>query len=68
MKIDFYEEFPTKENLQKLKLIDFSSRIFIAAHSLKEFKEFEKKVKKIYKNIKTAYWPIIENSYWNLNY
>lgn len=63
MQIDFYSEFPAK-NLQKLKLITFPSRIFIAAHSLKEFQKLEKQVKKINKKIKTAYWPLIKNSYW----
>lgn len=64
MKIDFYEEFPNKKNLEKLKLIKFETRLFIAAKSLKEFKEFEKKAKKINKKIECAYWPIVKNSYW----
>ena len=64
MKIDFYEEFPTKENLSKLKLIKFKSRLFIAAKSLLEFKNLEKQTKKIKGNIECAYWPIVKNSYW----
>ena len=64
MKIDFYEEFPTKANIKKLKLIKFSSRLFIAKKSLNEFKKLEKQIKKINKNIECAYWPIIKNSYW----
>jgi hypothetical protein len=64
MKIDFYVEFPTKKNLEKLKLITWPCKIFIAAHSLNEFQKFEKQAKKINKNIKTAYWPIVKNSYW----
>jgi hypothetical protein len=64
MKIDFYAEFPTKKNLEKLKLINWPCKIFIAAHSLKEFQKFEKQAKKINKRIKIAYWPIVKNSYW----
>ena len=64
MKIDFYEEFPTEKNLQKLKLIKFSCRLFVAAKSLKEFLEIQKEVEKINRKIECAYWPIIKNSYW----
>ncbi len=64
MKIEFYEEFPNKKNLEKLKLIKFKTRLFIAAKSIKEFQEFEKQAKKIKKDVEVAYWPIIKNSYW----
>lgn len=64
MQINFYEEFPTKENLEKLKLIKFPTKIFIATKSVKEFQELKKQVKKINKKIKTAYWPLVKNSYW----
>lgn len=64
MEINFYEEFPKKENFEKLKLIKFKTRLFIAAKSLKEFLEFEKRVKKINKRTECAYWPIVKNSYW----
>ncbi len=64
MKIDFFEEFPAKENLEKLKLIKFPCRVFIAAKSVKEFQGLEKQAVKINKKIKTAYWPLVKNSYW----
>ncbi len=64
MKINFYCEFPTKKSLEKLKLIKFPCKIFIAAKSIKEFESISKKAKKINKRIKTAYWPIVKNSYW----
>ena len=51
MKIDFFEEFPTKENLEKLKLIKFPSKIFIAAESLEEFKKAEKTARKFNKKM-----------------
>jgi len=64
MQIDFYEEFPTKENLKKLKLINWESKVFIAVNSVEEFQKFEKQAKRINKKITYACWPIIKNSYW----
>lgn len=64
MNIEFYEEFPNKENLKKLKLIKVPSKIFIAAKSIKEFKKYEKIAKGYKKNLRVAYWPIVKNSYW----
>ncbi len=64
MEIDFYEEFPKEENLKKLKLIRFKTRLFIAAKSLKEFKVLEKEAKRINKRIECVYWSIVKNSYW----
>lgn len=64
MQINFYEEYPTKENLDKLRLVNFPTKIFIAAKSLREFEDLERKVKKIKKDAEVAYWPIVKNSYW----
>ncbi len=64
MDIEFYEEFPTKKNLEKLKLIKFPTKLFVASNSFKKFKKTKKLIKKINKKIKIAYWPIIKNSYW----
>ena len=64
MEIGFYEEFPKNENLKKLNLITFKTRLFIAAKSLSEFQNLEKQAKKINNKIECAYWPIIKNSYW----
>ncbi len=64
MQIDFYEEFPSKENLEKLRLVKWKIRVFVAAKSLEEFLVLEKQIKKIKKDTEVAYWPIIPNSYW----
>ena len=66
MIINFFEEFPTKQNLEKVKLINFHSEIYIAAKSLKHFYFLEKQVKKLNKKIKCGYWPILdkEDGYW----
>jgi hypothetical protein len=64
MQIDFYEEFPTQENLEKLRLIKYPIRLFVAAKSLEKFRGLEKKVKQIKRDVELSYWPIINNSYW----
>jgi hypothetical protein len=63
-KIEFYEEFPTKENLKKLNLIKFPTKIFLAANSVDEFRKYERIVKTHKKDLEVAYWPIVKNSYW----
>ncbi|MDD5529656.1 MAG: hypothetical protein PHX21_06460 [bacterium] len=63
MNISFFEEFPTDENLEKIKLIpeSFNTKIYIVSHSLSEFRDFEKKLK-----IPLVYWPVLKNDegYW----
>ncbi|MBI2558787.1 hypothetical protein HYW20_05670 [Candidatus Woesearchaeota archaeon] len=68
MKIDFYEEFPTKENLDKIKLISFPAKLIVAAKSLEEFHSIQNNVRQ-YKNRnvkEVAYWPILakDEGYW----
>tara|TARA_Y100000034_G_scaffold32031_4_gene39168 strand:- start:17068 stop:17793 length:726 start_codon:yes stop_codon:yes gene_type:complete len=65
MIISFFEEYPTKENLNKLNLIKFPTKLYLAAPSLKKFKETTSKIKN--KKIKEIiYWPILERKegYW----
>ncbi|MBU0456718.1 MAG: hypothetical protein KKD75_01090 [Nanoarchaeota archaeon] len=80
MIISFFEEFPTDENLEKLRLITWPTKLHVAAKSPKEFEKIKKKVindnrndrndknKKNDKNqIKELiYWPILERKegYW----
>jgi hypothetical protein len=65
MIISFFEEFPTKENLNKVKLIDFPTKLYLATTSLKEFNKIKKSIKN--KHIKEIiYWPVLERKegYW----
>jgi hypothetical protein len=64
MRINFFEEYPTDENLKKAELIDFNSTIFLAAHSLEEFYKYKEKLLTINKNLDVAYWPILPRTYW----
>lgn len=63
MRISFFVEFP-EEELEKLVLLDFPIKLYIAATSLEEFREIEKKAHGINPQTESAYWPILEKSYW----
>lgn len=65
MKISFFEEYPTKKNLQKIKLLTFPTKLYIAASNIKKFKEIKKNIKS--KKVKeTIWWPILkeDEGYW----
>lgn len=69
MLISFFEEFPTKENLDKLKLIARPSKLYLAAESLKEFEKIKKRIGSGSNNKKVKefiYWPILKKKegYW----
>ena len=64
MRINFFEEYPTIENLEKAKLIDFDSTIFLAAHSLEEFNTYKEILLNVNNRLDVAYWPILPRSYW----
>ncbi len=64
MQINFFEEFPTAENIAKLKTIAWNSTIYLAVESLEQFQNLAQKYRK--KNITFAYWPVLkkEEGYW----
>ena len=65
MIISFFEEFPTKENLDKLKLVKWPTKLYLAARSLEEFNSIGSKIKN--KNVKEfIYWPVLgrKEGYW----
>lgn len=67
MEINFFEEFPTQKNLEKLKLIDFKTKVYVAASSLEQFYNLQRKIKKINKNVKdVVYWLTLDRKegYW----
>ena len=63
MQISFFEEFPTKENLAKIKYISFPTKLYIAAQSLGQFQKIKIPSKKVKEKI---YWPLLkkEEGYW----
>ncbi|MFH1511550.1 MAG: hypothetical protein ABIF10_07705 [Candidatus Woesearchaeota archaeon] len=66
MRISFYEEFPTKENLEKLKIVTFPSQVFIAAKCVREYLSIVQTAKTYNKNTRFGYWPVLEikDGYW----
>ena len=51
MIISFFEEFPDKSNLNKLKLINFPIKLYLASKSYKEFLNIKNKMNGIKKII-----------------
>ncbi len=64
MRINFFEEYPTKANLAKAHLIKHPCIVFLAAKSMNDFLSSSAELKKFNQRIESAYWPIIANSYW----
>jgi len=64
MKISFFVEFPEKE-LEKLNLINFPAKLYIAAESTEELNKIKKQIKSKYIK-KIIWWPILkkEEGYW----
>ena len=65
MQISFFEEFPTKKNLNKLKLVADKAKLYLAAHSIKEFSTISRQLSRD-KIKEVIYWPILskKEGYW----
>jgi len=65
MIISFFEEYPTKKNLEKIELIKFPTKLYIAASSIKIFNKIKNQIKSKYVK-EIIYWPTlkIEEGYW----
>ncbi len=70
MLISFFEEFPASVNLEKLKLINFPTKLYLASPSLKEFLALKKKIDRKYNQPNLIqeyiYWPVLTQTegYW----
>lgn len=67
MIISFFEEFPTKKNLTKLKGVSWETKLYLAAPNIKEFLKLEKDILKEYKQVEeVVFWPTLKISegYW----
>lgn len=67
MKISFFEEHPSPENLDKLRTIPFKTDVYIAAKTLTEFLVLKNRIKSHYRQVeKVIYWPVLNPSegYW----
>jgi hypothetical protein len=65
MKISFFEEFTTLENLNKLKLVTFPTRLFLADYSVEGFKAIRDRINNPLVK-ECIYWPILNmhEGYW----
>jgi hypothetical protein len=65
MKISFFEEFPSDSSLGKLKLVDYPTKLYLAASSLSEFERLKKNIKS--RHVKEViFWPVLkeDEGYW----
>jgi hypothetical protein len=66
MKICFYEEFPTKRNIEKCRLINFNTELFVAAPNLRRFYARRKRIQTMNPLCEVHYWPLLRKyeGYW----
>lgn len=64
MKINFFEEYPTEENMAKLQLVTWPTTALVAAQSLEEFESIRARYSSVYPNVTFGWWPTIPGSYW----
>ena len=67
MKISFFEEYPSKENLRRLQLVKVPTSLYLGSKSVKEFLELRQALQRDYKQVKQViYWPILDSKegYW----
>ena len=65
MLISFFEEFPNNENLKKIELVTWKTRLYIAAKSVDDFERIKKKIRNK-QVVDVVYWPLLAKSegYW----
>lgn len=67
MIVSFFEEYSSELNLNKLKLIHFSTNLYIGCKDINQFLQIRNRIKKNYQQVKQViYWPILklEEGYW----
>src|SRR3989344_1911496 len=66
MLISFFEEFPTAENLAKLELVKWKTKVYIAAPGLTMFRKVQQEVEARENILETIYWPVLKKKegYW----
>lgn len=73
MQISFFEEFPVKKNIDKLNLVTWPAKLYLAAPSLQEFVNIKSQIKNQIKTKNKSrkikefiYWPVLgkKEGYW----
>ncbi len=65
MIISFFEEFPTRKNLQRLRLVKWPAKLYLGCSSLQEFKRICSGIRNRHCK-ELIYWPILKKNegYW----
>lgn len=64
MSINFFEEYPTPENMSKLAFVTSPATVLVAAPSFSEFEKIRTTYSLQYPHITFGWWPTIPGSYW----
>ena len=66
MIISFFEEFPTEDTLAKLKLVSWPTKLYVAAHSVDQFKAVTSVIRDDKNLLEAVYWPLLKKNegYW----
>src|SRR3989338_4984631 len=66
MLISFFEEFPIPENLAKLDLVTWKTKLYLAASGLTTFKLLQQQIDPKKNILETIYWPVLKKKegYW----
>src|SRR5258708_3650316 len=64
MRINFFEEYPSEENLTNLDLVDWPATVFVATPSLEAFEKIRDHYATRYPSITFGWWPTLPESYW----
>ncbi|MBS3152555.1 hypothetical protein J4230_04050 [Candidatus Woesearchaeota archaeon] len=67
MQISFFEEFPNDKTLNKLNLINFPTKLYLADYNMESYKQYKKELQNKYKNVKEViWWPLLNEyeGYW----
>lgn len=65
MLVSFFEEFPDKASLSRLRFVSWPTKLYVAARSLDDFNKIKKSIKN--RNVKDIiYWPVLDKKegYW----
>lgn len=66
MIISFFEEFPTEDSLAKLKLVSWPTKLYVAAHSVEQFRAVTSVIRHNKNLLEAVYWPLLQKQegYW----
>lgn len=67
MKLGFFEEYATAQNLDKLRLVNFPISLHLGIRDIKQFLTVKHEIEKKFKQVKEiVYWPLLKvtEGYW----